>query len=69
LLISAVLFALIHLPYWSMTQSPAALVPNLISMFAYGVYFALLYQYSGSLWAPLLCHVLNNLVNLSLSRH
>lgn len=66
-MISAVLFALIHLPYWWLTQAPGALAVNLISMTAYGVFFALLYQYSGSLWAPLLCHFLNNFANISLS--
>lgn len=65
---SALLFALIHLPYWwlSGAASPAGLVLRLGSIFAYGVFFALLYRWSGSLIAPLICHMLNNLVTTSL---
>jgi uncharacterized protein len=68
LAVSALLFALIHLPYWwlSGAASPADLVLRLGSIFAYGVFFALLYRWSGSLYAPLICHVLNNLVTVSM---
>jgi membrane protease YdiL (CAAX protease family) len=68
LAVSALLFALIHLPYWwlSGAASPAGLVINLGSIFAYGVFFALLYRWSGSLYAPLISHMLNNLVTSSL---
>ena len=68
LAVSALLFALIHLPYWwlSGAASPAGLVLRLGSIFAYGVFFALLYRWSGSLLAPLICHMLNNLVTSSL---
>ena len=68
LVASALLFALVHLPYWwlSSSASPAGLVLQLGSIFAYGIFFALLYQWSGSLYAPLTCHVLNNLVTTSI---
>lgn len=68
LVVSALLFALIHLPYWwlSGVVAPAALVLRLGSLFAYGVFFALLYRWSGSLYAPIICHLLNNLVTSSL---
>jgi membrane protease YdiL (CAAX protease family) len=68
LVVSALLFALIHLPYWwlSGAASPASLALRLGSIFAYGIFFALLYRWSGSLYAPLICHVLNNLVTVSL---
>jgi uncharacterized protein len=68
LVVSALLFALIHLPYWwlSGAASPAGLVVRLGSIFAYGFFFALLYLWSGSLYAPVICHMLNNLVNSSL---
>jgi len=67
LAVSALLFALVHLPYWwlSGAASPAGLVLRLGSIFAYGVFFALLYRWSGSLHAPLICHMLNNLVTIS----
>jgi CAAX protease family protein len=66
--VSALLFALIHLPYWwlSGAAAPAGLGLRLGSIFAYGVFFALLYRWSGSLYAPVICHVLNNLVTCSL---
>ena len=68
LLTSALLFALIHLPYWwlSGAAAPAGLVLRLGSIFAYGIFFGLLYHWSGSLYAPVLCHVLNNLATSSL---
>ena len=68
LVVSALLFALIHLPYWwfSGAAAPAGLALRLGSIFAYGVFFALLYRWSGSLYAPVICHVLNNLVTCSL---
>jgi membrane protease YdiL (CAAX protease family) len=68
LAVSAFLFALVHLPYWwlSGAAAPDALVLRLGSIFAYGVFFALLYRWSGSLLAPLLSHVLNNLVTCSI---
>ena len=65
---SALLFALIHLPYWWLSGAvpPATLALRLGSMFAYGVFFALLYRWSGSLYAPIIVHVLNNLLTSSL---
>ena len=67
LAVSALLFALIHLPYWwlSGAASPAGLCLRLGSIFAHGVFFGLLYHWSGSLYAPLICHLLNNLVTCS----
>jgi uncharacterized protein len=68
LALSALLFALVHLPYWwlSGAASPAGLVVRLGSIFAYGIFFALLYRWSGSLYAPVICHMLNNLVTSSI---
>jgi uncharacterized protein len=68
LVVSALLFALIHLPYWwlSGAASPAGLALRLGSIFAYGIFFALLYHWSGSLYAPIICHVLNNLITVSM---
>ena len=68
LLASALLFALIHLPYWCMAggRSPGALLIQLCIMAAYGLFFAGLFLWSGSLWSPLICHWLNNLLTLSI---
>src|SRR5262249_33967200 len=64
LVASSLLFALIHLPYWWMSGSktPGAIGLSLVTMTAYGLLFAFLYQWSGSLWSPLICHWLNNLM-------
>ncbi len=69
LLASALLFAAIHLPYWWLAGqgTGVALALELGSMFGYGVLFAGLFQWSGSLWSPLVCHWLNNLLMASLS--
>ena len=68
LAVSALRFALVHLPYWwlSGAASPAGLVLRLGSIFAYGIFFGLFYHWSGSLLAPLFCHMLNNLVTSSI---
>ncbi len=65
---SALLFALIHLPYWAMSgeKTGAALAAGLGSVFLLGVFFAALFQWSRSLWAPLVCHWLNNLLMISI---
>jgi membrane protease YdiL (CAAX protease family) len=66
--VSAALFALAHLPYWAISgeKSGAALALALGLMFAYGLLFAALFQCSKSLWAPLVCHTLNNLLTVAL---
>lgn len=66
---SAALFALAHLPYWAISgeKSGAALAASLGSVFLLGIFFAALFHWSKSLWAPLDCHTLNNLLNVSLS--
>ncbi|MEO6034852.1 MAG: CPBP family intramembrane glutamic endopeptidase [Verrucomicrobiota bacterium] len=66
-LASALLFSLAHLPYWwiSGDKTGVALLVGLTSMFAYGLFFAGLYQWSGSLWSPLICHWLNNFLMVS----
>jgi membrane protease YdiL (CAAX protease family) len=65
---SAALFALIHLPYWAMSgeKTGAALAAGLGSVFLLGVFFAALFHWSKSLWAPLVCHSLNNLLHIAL---
>jgi membrane protease YdiL (CAAX protease family) len=69
LLTSALLFAAIHLPYWWMAgqKTGGALTLELASIFGYGVLFAGLFQWSESLWSPLVCHWLNNLFLASLN--
>jgi CAAX protease family protein len=68
LLASSLLFALIHLPYWWMAgeKTGIGLLLELGSIFGYGILFAGLFQWSGSLWSPLVCHWLNNLVMVGL---
>ena len=70
LVASALLFSLAHLPYWWMSGDKVgiALLVDLASIFAYGLFFAGLFRWSGSLWSPLVCHWLNNLLMVSLSQ-
>jgi membrane protease YdiL (CAAX protease family) len=65
---SAALFALAHLPYWAISgdKAGAALAVGLGSVFLLGALFAALFHWSRSLWAPLVCHFLNNLIILGL---
>jgi membrane protease YdiL (CAAX protease family) len=68
ILLSAVLFALIHFPYWFLSGAKSGwdLAFAEAEMFAQGVAFAVLFRLTGSLWAPLVYHFGNNLVNVSL---
>jgi hypothetical protein len=43
---------------------PASWKPKSLGFFLVG-FFALLYHWSGSLYAPLICHLLNNMVTCS----
>lgn len=65
--ISAVLFALIHLPYWTLAgdKSPAALASSLAGVFLLGVVLPLIYRWSATLLAPIILHMLNNLASLA----
>jgi hypothetical protein len=48
------------------TEPASCKLRSLGSIFAYGGLFALLYHWSGSLYALLICHMLNNLVTSSI---
>jgi membrane protease YdiL (CAAX protease family) len=67
-LLSAVLFASIHFPYWFLSgaKSGGDLAFAEAEMFAQGVAFAVLFRLTRSLWAPLVYHFGNNLVSVSL---
>lgn len=67
LVLSALLFALIHAPYWYLSGAKAgkALAFSLGGIFVYGVVFAGLLRLTRSLWTPMVYHFLNNLVSLS----
>jgi membrane protease YdiL (CAAX protease family) len=68
LVASALLFALIHFPYWYLSGDKAGKVLVIAegTMFVYGLVFAGLVWMTRSLWAPMTYHVLNNLVSISL---
>jgi membrane protease YdiL (CAAX protease family) len=65
---SAILFALIHLPYWWLSGTPAGwdLAAAEVRMFIYGVVFGILFLASGSLWSPLVYHWANNILNIAI---
>jgi membrane protease YdiL (CAAX protease family) len=68
IVISAILFVCLHLPAWLLLDNmPIELVvQSSVQIFFYGLIFAALLKATGSLWAPLSAHWLNNFVLLSL---
>ena len=66
-LISAFAFTLLHVPQWTLLdqQSGTALLSLSVSIFTYGIIFALLLNFTRSLWAPLSAHWLNNFILLA----
>ncbi len=69
-LISSVLFALIHLPYWwlSGAKSGADLWLSLLEIAGIGALLCGLFRWRGSLWTPLIYHIFNNFVTMSFNR-
>ena len=67
IIISALMFAILHLPVWLILDGmPIALViENFIQIFVYGLIFAAMMKFTKSLWTPLAAHWLNNLILLS----
>jgi membrane protease YdiL (CAAX protease family) len=65
--LSALLFARAHAPYWllSGTKTGAPLRLALGGIFVYGVVFAALFRGTRSLWASIVYHTLNNLLSSS----
>lgn len=66
--ISAILFAVLHLPVWLMLDGmalPTAL-QSFVQISLYGVVFAMLMHVTKSLWASLTAHWLNNFILLSI---
>jgi membrane protease YdiL (CAAX protease family) len=63
LLGSSLMFGLLHLPTWIILDgmSGVLLVQSFGNIFLYGFVFALLFRATGSLWASLVPHWLNNL--------
>lgn len=68
LIISSALFAAIHLPFWWISNG--ALNEKILlaegNVLILGCWFGLLYIESRSLWAPVLCHVMNNIFSIML---
>lgn len=66
-IVSAVAFALLHLPQWLLLEQRTLpeLGSQLVSIFIYGVVFAMLVHMTRSLWAALVPHWLNNFILLA----
>lgn len=58
---SALWFTLLHVPVAIATQAPREAPLYLLTIWGYGVAFAVLYAFTRSLWAPLIPHAVNNL--------
>ncbi|GAB5451473.1 MAG: hypothetical protein Hals2KO_18010 [Halioglobus sp.] len=69
IVISALLFAGMHVPLWLISGEKSALEMAQLGglMFIYGLAFGLLYLWTRSLWSSLLPHSVNNLIAESLS--
>ncbi|MFO1022531.1 MAG: CPBP family intramembrane glutamic endopeptidase [Planctomycetales bacterium] len=59
--ISAAWFAVVHLPWWGATKPPLEVAIQTGAIFMYGIAFAVLVEFSRSLWGALIPHVANNL--------
>lgn len=68
-LISSLLFSLIHLPWWlfSAEQSLLGIILGLSTMFLYGLVFGGLYVATKSIWASLIPHWANNFIACSIA--
>jgi membrane protease YdiL (CAAX protease family) len=61
--VSALLFAGIHLPFWIWRGGPAAgVLANAGGVFVFGLVAASLYLKTSSIWPPTVAHVANNLL-------
>ena len=60
---SSLMFGLLHLPTWVILDgmSAALIAQSCGNIVAYSIIFALLFRVTGSIWAPLIPHWLNNL--------
>lgn len=66
-LISSILFILIHIPGWLYMQGAhAGLLPLAGSIFVISVVLGVLFQVTRSLWPPIILHLLNNIVSATL---
>ena len=65
---SAVLFAMIHVVQYIGLYSPGYLLLALVQYLPAGFTFAWAYRRSGSIFAPILIHALNNAIAISLTR-
>jgi uncharacterized protein len=63
-LISSVLFVVLHLPVWLILDrlGTQRLITSSIYVFVYGVVFALLFLRSRSFWSSFIPHIINNLL-------
>lgn len=65
---SALLFASIHVAQYIGFYSPAYVALALVQYLPAGIIFAWTYQRSGSIFAPIMIHAINNIIAISLTR-
>jgi uncharacterized protein len=65
-LITSLLFLGIHLPGWIALHLLTAY--NVISIFIFGIFMAILYKVGKSLWGPIVAHSLNDFISVVLFR-
>ncbi|MGB1252931.1 MAG: lysostaphin resistance A-like protein [Candidatus Promineifilaceae bacterium] len=66
---SSALFVVFHWPWWLLSGDVAgmAFLSSSVSIFVLGLIFAALLKRTGSLWPPVIFHILNNLVALGIT--
>ncbi|QVL31958.1 CPBP family intramembrane metalloprotease [Telmatocola sphagniphila] len=69
LLISAMLFAISHLPYWVLTDEMTGidLLLAQLKIFFYGLIFGALFLIAKSLWASITLHTINNFLSIAVT--
>jgi len=69
LLISAMLFAISHLPYWVLTGEMTGidLLLAQLKIFFYGLIFGALFLIARSLWASITLHTINNFLSIAVT--
>jgi membrane protease YdiL (CAAX protease family) len=67
-ILSALIFASLHVMQYIGIYSPLQVVVALVRYLPAGIIFAWAYQYSGSIFAPILIHAVNNLLAILIVR-
>lgn len=69
IIVSSLLFLLIHFPGWLLLGGlPALSWYQIVYVFAFGCIMALLFKYTQSLWSPIIAHSFNDMLSVVIFR-